>query len=91
MRGIHLTGFIAWWLRRTYYLFQMPRWDTRLRIALDWTVSLFFRPSLTRVDLAVTLEHGRPGSQAGGTPLRETLMTGEGLEVHDRLVASRGA
>jgi hypothetical protein len=40
-------------LRRTYYLFQMPRWDRRLRIVLDWTVALFFRPDITRVDLRV--------------------------------------
>lgn len=52
VRGIFLSGFIAWWFRRTYYLFQMPRWDRRLRIALDWTVALFFRPDITKVDLA---------------------------------------
>jgi NADH:ubiquinone reductase (H+-translocating) len=51
--GVQLTGFIAWWFRRTYYLLQMPRWDRRLRIVLDWTVSLFFRPDITKVDLAV--------------------------------------
>jgi NADH:quinone reductase (non-electrogenic) len=51
--GVRLTGFPAWWLRRTYYLFQMPRWDRRLRILLDWTVALFFRPDITRVDLRV--------------------------------------
>lgn len=51
--GVRLTGFVAWWLRRTYYLFQMPRWDRRLRIVLDWTVALFFRPDITRVDLRV--------------------------------------
>jgi NADH dehydrogenase len=51
VRGMRITGFFAWWIRRTYYLFQMPRWDTRLRIALDWTVSLFFRPDLTKVDI----------------------------------------
>jgi NADH:quinone reductase (non-electrogenic) len=54
--GVRLTGFVAWWLRRTYYLFQMPRWDRRLRIVLDWTVALFFRPDLTRVDLRVERE-----------------------------------
>jgi NADH dehydrogenase len=54
--GIRLTGFVAWWLRRTYYLFQMPRWDRRLRIVLDWTVALFFRPDITRVDLRVERE-----------------------------------
>ena len=57
--GVRLTGFLAWWLRRTYYLFQMPRWDRRLRIVLDWTVALFFRPDITRVDLRVEREHVR--------------------------------
>jgi NADH dehydrogenase len=54
--GVRLTGVAAWWLRRTYYLFQMPRWDRRLRIVLDWTVALFFRPDITRVDLKVERE-----------------------------------
>ena len=49
--GIRLRGFPAWWLRRTYYLLQMPRWDRRLRIVLDWTVALFFRPDITKVDI----------------------------------------
>jgi NADH dehydrogenase len=49
--GIRLTGFPAWWLRRTYYLLQMPHWDRRLRIVLDWTVALFFRPDITKVDI----------------------------------------
>ena len=44
--------FPAWWLRRTYYLLQMPRWDRRLRIVLDWTVALFFRPDITKIDLS---------------------------------------
>jgi NADH dehydrogenase len=65
--GVQLTGFIAWWFRRTYYLLQMPRWDRRLRIVLDWTVALFFRPDITKVDLAVEHDQilrdsGRAGS-----------------------------
>ncbi len=54
--GVRLTGFVAWWIRRTYYLFQMPRWDRRLRIVLDWTVALFFRPDITKVELQVERE-----------------------------------
>ena len=54
--GVHLTGFLAWWVRRTYYLMQMPRWDRRLRMVLDWTVALFFRPDITKVELAVEQE-----------------------------------
>jgi NADH dehydrogenase len=66
VRGLELTGFIAWWMRRTYYLFQMPRWDTRLRIAFDWTVSLFSRPDLTKVDLAPERDLERRHFAAGG-------------------------
>jgi NADH:ubiquinone reductase (H+-translocating) len=61
--GVRLTGFPAWWLRRTYYLFQMPRWDRRLRIVLDWTVALFFRPDITRVELRVEREQVRQARQ----------------------------
>ena len=57
--GVRVTGFPAWWIRRTYYLFQMPRWDRRLRIMLDWTVALFFRPDITRVELRVEREQVR--------------------------------
>src|SRR3954462_11983959 len=63
--GMRLTSFPAWWLRRTYYLFQMPRWDRRLRIVLDWTVALFFRPDTTKIELRVEREQvRRPRSMA---------------------------
>jgi NADH dehydrogenase FAD-containing subunit len=61
--GVRLTGFVAWWVRRTYYLFQMPRWDRRLRIVLDWTVAVFFRPDITRVDLRVEREQVKQARQ----------------------------
>jgi NADH:ubiquinone reductase (H+-translocating) len=57
--GLRLTGVAAWWVRRTYYLFQMPRWDRRLRIVLDWTVALFFRPDITKVELRVERDQVR--------------------------------
>jgi len=41
--GITLSGFAAWFLWRTVYLLKMPGWARRLRVALDWTVALFFR------------------------------------------------
>ena len=62
--GLRLTGFPAWWLRRSYYLFQMPRWDRRLRIVLDWTVALFFRPDITEVDLRGEREQAGPARPA---------------------------
>jgi NADH dehydrogenase len=41
--GIKLSGFVAWWLFRTVYLMKMPSWSRRVRIIIDWTLSLFFR------------------------------------------------
>jgi NADH dehydrogenase len=65
--GIQLTGFIAWWFRRTYYMLQMPRWDRRLRIVLDWTIALFFRPDITKVDLLVEHDQVMLDSGAGSS------------------------
>jgi NADH dehydrogenase len=83
VRGLRFTGFFAWWLRRTYYLFQMPRWDRRLRIALDWTIALFFRPDLTKVDLAEEYERERRNCPAGA--LADHARDGEHAEevVHE--------
>jgi len=72
--GLRLTGFPAWWIRRTYYLFQMPRWDRRLRIVLDWTVSLFFRPDITKVELRVERERVQQTRKMTGAAI-----TGRGL------------
>jgi NADH dehydrogenase len=64
--GAPLTGFLAWWIRRTYYLFQMPRWDRRLRIVLDWTIALFFRPDTTKVELRIEREQVRQAREMAG-------------------------
>jgi len=83
VRGLPLKGFIAWWMRRTYYLFQMPRWDTRVRIALDWTVSLFFRPVLTKIDLAPEREQEQRNCPAGASPSRASAPPlGESAGIH---------
>jgi NADH dehydrogenase len=72
--GVRLTGFPAWWMRRTYYLFQMPRWDRRLRIVLDWTVALFFRPDITKVELRVEREQVRHGREVAGAAVSQRGM-----------------
>ncbi len=40
--GIVLTGFLAWFLWRTYYLVRLPGADRRVRVAIDWTLDLIF-------------------------------------------------
>lgn len=46
-----VRGFIAWWVWRTYYLSQMPRFERKLRIVIDWTVALFFHYDIVKLDL----------------------------------------
>ena len=40
--GYNFSGFIAWWLWRTIYLMKLPRFEKKLRVALDWTLDLIF-------------------------------------------------
>jgi NADH dehydrogenase len=40
--GINFSGFVAWWLWRTIYLSKLPRAEKKVRVALDWTLDLFF-------------------------------------------------
>jgi NADH dehydrogenase len=40
--GINFSGFFAWWLWRTIYLMKLPRFEKKIRVALDWTLDLLF-------------------------------------------------
>ena len=48
---IRVHGVVAWFVRRSYYLLQMPGWSRRLRIVTDWTFALLFRPDITKMSL----------------------------------------
>jgi NADH dehydrogenase len=51
IRKLRLKGFAAWWVWRSYYLFQMPRWSRRLRIMVDWTVALLFKNDVVELEM----------------------------------------
>ena len=36
------SGFFAWWLWRTIYLSKLPGLERKVRVAMDWTLDLFF-------------------------------------------------
>jgi NADH dehydrogenase len=48
---VRIHGPLAWFVRRTYYLLQMPGWSRRLRIMIDWTFALLFRPDIVKISL----------------------------------------
>lgn len=41
--GIRLRGFLGWFVARTYHLYALPTPGRKIRVVVDWTVSLFFR------------------------------------------------
>ena len=49
--GLELSGFVAWWLYRTFYLLQLPRIERKLRVVTDWTLDLIFPPDIVKVDI----------------------------------------
>ncbi|HZC35221.1 MAG TPA: NAD(P)/FAD-dependent oxidoreductase [Chthoniobacterales bacterium] len=46
--GVNFSGFIAWWLWRTIYLLKLPRVEKKVRVALDWTLDVFFSKDLVQ-------------------------------------------
>jgi NADH dehydrogenase len=36
------TGFLAWWMGRSYHLLMTPGLARKARVVSDWTISLFF-------------------------------------------------
>lgn len=49
--GLKLSGFPAWWVWRTVYLLKMPRFARKLRVAMDWTLALFFRRDVVELGM----------------------------------------
>jgi NADH dehydrogenase len=47
--GLRLRGFAGWWVTRSYHLYQLPLAQRKLRVVVDWTVSLFFRRDIAEL------------------------------------------
>jgi NADH dehydrogenase len=60
--GFHFSGFLAWWFWRTVYLYKLPGFQKKLRVALDWTLDVFFSkdtvqfgsPRIPEIDKPIT-------------------------------------
>jgi NADH:ubiquinone reductase (H+-translocating) len=49
--GLRLTGFIGWFVTRSYHLYQLPLVSRKLRVVTDWTTSLFFRRDIAELSM----------------------------------------
>jgi NADH dehydrogenase len=50
MFGVTFSGFIAWFMWRSVYLMKLPGMVRRLRVAIDWSLDLFFPRDITQLD-----------------------------------------
>jgi NADH dehydrogenase len=82
IRGIKVSGFIAWFLWRSYYLLRLPSLERRIRVALDWTLELFLGHDVIGINMRRT--RTRPGEQVGeieGEPVSVGARTGANEEI----------
>ena len=74
--GMHISGFLAWFLWRGVYLFKLPTWSRRIKVGLDWAWDVLFPRDLSflNTDARQRLTHAyyRPGDliQKPGDPPR---------------------
>jgi NADH:ubiquinone reductase (H+-translocating) len=74
-----VKGILAWWVWRSYYMMQMPRWERRIRLIFDWTIALFFKYDVVKLELE-RQDVQRPSSQDdpstpshGSTPMAPSI------------------
>jgi NADH:ubiquinone reductase (H+-translocating) len=76
MFGMHISGLLAWFLWRGVYLFKLPTWSRRFKVALDWGWDLLFPRDLSFLNTDTTQQftyaYYRPGEliQRQGDPGR---------------------
>jgi NADH:ubiquinone reductase (H+-translocating) len=79
--NLRVHGVLAWFVRRTYYLLQMPGWSRRLRIMIDWTFAFLFRPDIVKISLdseTVSLLAGRRSNKCAGSVELESSVSSRG-------------
>jgi NADH dehydrogenase len=47
--GFKVHGFAAWWLWRTFYLANLPTKQKKLKVMVDWTMDLLFKPDVAMI------------------------------------------
>ncbi|HXN35297.1 MAG TPA: NAD(P)/FAD-dependent oxidoreductase [Opitutaceae bacterium] len=68
--GVNFSGFVAWWLWRTIYLSKLPGFEKKVRVALEWTLDLFFNKDFVQYQRLNPARQLIP-ADGGSLPLRE--------------------
>jgi NADH dehydrogenase len=67
-----LTGFIAWFIWRAYYLSRLPGADRKVRVALDWFIGLIFPRDIAELRMFTTNSREKSTDDAGMKPVKKT-------------------
>jgi NADH dehydrogenase len=73
--GVNFSGFIAWWLWRSIYLSKLPRFEKKLRVALDWSLDLLFSKDIVQF-LTVRAPSVSQAEDHGGAALASVAKAG---------------
>lgn len=63
-----LTGFLAWFLWRSYYLMRLPGLERKLRVAFDWTLELLFARDISELRVYSSRAQSSAAGDAGIRP-----------------------
>lgn len=63
-----LTGWVAWFLWRSYYLLRLPGLDRKLRVAFDWTLEMLFPRDIAELRVYSREAQSSAASDAGLNP-----------------------
>jgi NADH dehydrogenase len=47
--GVRVSGFLGWFIARSYHLYALPLFSRKARVVADWTTSLFFRRDIAEL------------------------------------------
>ena len=69
--GLHLSGFLAWFVWRGVYLFKLPTWGRRFQVGFDWACLLVFPRDLAFVRIQQTERVSHAHYDAGDFIIRK--------------------
>jgi NADH:ubiquinone reductase (H+-translocating) len=81
--GVKVSGLLAWFLWRSYYLFRLPARDRQIRVAIDWALDLLLKRDIVEISVRRTRAH--PGETPGEMP-GEPVSIGARPEAPDELL-----
>jgi NADH dehydrogenase len=63
--GVHISGFLAWFLWRGIYLSKLPTLGRKIEVAIDWAWQIFFPPNIVQLQMSRSQRIGRAHFAAG--------------------------